>query len=216
MSNMFTNYNNISPSYVPNNMHIINTDIQSYTKLNPIDISKPYELYNAKNELEGYFWYHGESIVLDFAIDGEITVETDALVFNSKGEYPSETTKGYVGQVAYNTADYKAWKCSTIVDKRYIWTQEGEIGYNSALSRSIYIDASDYLRDKNIELKIFDFRYNQIYSKIIAGTEKALFEIDKELSTKMIPGIYYCSLEVYNDRVNQKIFGTDNCKLLVK
>ena len=216
MSNMFTNYNNIDPSYVPNNMHLVNKTVKSYTKLAPVALSKPYELYNAKNELEGYFWYHGESITLDFSIEGEITLENDALIYSNKGEYPTNLTEGYIGQKAYNTADYSCWECVAVEENDYMWVPNGTVKYDPDLTRSVYIDAKDYLKDKMVDFKIFDFRMNENYLKTIKGTESARFEISPDLSKKMLPGIYSCSLSVYNDEMNQKIFGNDSCKLLVK
>ena len=75
MNNMFLNYENLSDSYIPNNLSSHKCRPESYTKLSPVDASKPYELYNAKGELEGYFWYYGDTINLDFTIDGEVTLE---------------------------------------------------------------------------------------------------------------------------------------------
>lgn len=216
MSNMFTNYNNIDPSYVPNNMHTICKKPQSYTKLDPLKLSKPYELYNAKNELEGYFWHHGENIVLDFSIFGEITVEDDAIILSNKGDKPNNTTVGYVGQKAYNISDYKCWQCTAINDNNYHWVEINSFKYNAELPNSVYLDASDYLRDKTIEFKIFDFRCNELYSRSIKGTEPSKFEISRELSERLLPGIYSCSLSVYNNKVKQIIFGSTDCKLLVK
>ena len=216
MSNMFTNYNNIDPSYIPNNMHLVSNKVKSYTKLDPIKLSKPYELYNAKNELEGYFWYHGENIILDFSIDGEITLENDALIYSNKGEYPTNLTEGYIGQKAYNTADYNCWECVAIEENDYMWVLNGTVKYDPDLTRSVYIDARDYLKDKMIDFKIFNFRHNEIYSKTISGDQPAKFEITKEISSKLLPGTYSCSLSVYNDDMNQCIFGKDNCTLLVK
>lgn len=75
MIDMFTNYENLSDSYIPNNLSANKIKPESYTKLCPITASKPYELYNAKNELEGYFWYYGDAINLDFSIEGEVTLD---------------------------------------------------------------------------------------------------------------------------------------------
>lgn len=73
--NMFTNYEYIPDGYIPNNMHIQCDKPQSYTKLQPMDTAKPYELYSAKGELEGYFWHYGDCINLQFSIVGEITLD---------------------------------------------------------------------------------------------------------------------------------------------
>ena len=80
MIDMFTNYQNLSDSYIPNNMNSCSCKPQSYTKLDPCEATKPYELYNAKNELEGYFWNYGDSINLEFEIDGEIILGENSYI----------------------------------------------------------------------------------------------------------------------------------------
>lgn len=59
---MFETYHNIPTSYMP--------------KVNPIGTSKykcPLEEYNIRGELIGYSWKHGDSIVLEFTTEGDIT-----------------------------------------------------------------------------------------------------------------------------------------------
>lgn len=90
MIDMFTNYQNLNKDYIPNNLSQCTP--KSYTsKLDPCEITKPYELYDAKGDLEGYYWYYGESIVLDFSIDGEIT-ELEANGYVSLEDYLKDKT----------------------------------------------------------------------------------------------------------------------------
>lgn len=161
MIDMFTNYQNLSENYIPNNLSKNKTKPRSYTKLNPCEITKPYELYNAKNELEGYYWYYGNTINLEFDIDGEV------LDINGNGT--------------------------------------GE-----------FVSAKDYLVDKIATLNIYNFRMNIIYSKTISAAETIHISIDKELSEKMVKGIYYCSLEISNNNSHETIFNAKDCKFLVK
>ena len=158
---MFTNYQNLSEYYIPNNLSQYQNKPCSYTKLNPCEITKPYELYNAKNELEGYYWYYGNIINLDFSIDGEV-IDING---NGTGEY---------------------------------------------------VSAKDYLADKTATVNIYDFRMNVIYSKSLPASENILITIDPELSSKMVKGIYYCSLEVSNSKSHETIFDSTDCKFLVK
>ena len=161
MIDMFTNYQNLSEYYTPNNLAQHQTRPCSYTKLDPCEITKPYELYNAKNELEGYYWYYGNTINLDFSIDGEV-LDIDG---NGTGEY---------------------------------------------------VSAKDYLADKVATINIYDFRMNVIYSKSIPAAENIIITIDPELSMRMVRGIYYCSLEVSNNKSHETIFDSTDCKFLVK
>ena len=67
---MFLNYQNIANSY-PNNLVNAFPSCDICSKLNPLEASKPYEEYNIKGDLIGYFWRYGETLNLEFDIDGE-------------------------------------------------------------------------------------------------------------------------------------------------
>lgn len=158
---MFTNYQNLNPSYIPDNMSSIAKTPFSYTKLCTAEHTKPYELYNAKGELEGYYWYYKNTIILDFLIDGEV-LDIDG---NGTGEY---------------------------------------------------VSADEYLMDKTATLTIFDFRMQPIHQVNKAAKPELSFEINTELSERMLRGIYYCSLDISNSKSHETIFSANDCKFLVK
>lgn len=211
---MFLNYQDIANNYVPNNIINEFDTPRSYTKLNPMEKSKPYELYNAKNELEGYFWNQGDSLNLEFNIDGEITVESDAIILYAFGQTPF-STKGKIGQRAYNIADLRSWTCVG-VSTSCVWVQDSEFTYPENGLKSIYLSAEDYLKNKNIVVRLYNFRFEQIHEKTFSGEPKIIFTITKELSETLKKGIYYCSLTCVSDETCQTIFGPEDCKLLVK
>ena len=214
---MFTKYQDIA-NYIPNNLVCSFPINKSYSKLEPTKAGKPYEEYNAKGELIGYSWYHGETVNLEFNIDGEIVVEAGSLKYYAHGELPSSKTVGVVGQKAYNVIELRTWICTSadIVNNEYSWT---EIPFEHDLaqcSESIYVSASDYLSDKQLELKLLNFRLEPIYSQVFSGTSKLVFTVDKELAAKLRKGIYYCSLAVVTDTIKTVVFEATDCKLLIK
>lgn len=213
---MFLNYQNIADNYMPNNLVCSFPVGKSYTKLDPVQASRPYEEYNAKGELIGYFWHHGETLNLEFNIDGEITVETGSIILNSAGQTPP-LDKGYVDQRAYNIVDLRSWTCMSINTKgERVWKIDDEFIYDVSGSDSVYVSAKDYLKDKFIDVTLYNFRMEPIHTETFNGTSKVVFTINKELSEKLVKGIYYCSLTVRNDRINLPIFSSKDCTLLVK
>lgn len=211
---MFLNYKDIANNYVPNNLVSSFPVGKSYTKLDPVQASKPYEEYNAKGELIGYFWRYGESLNLEFNIDGEITVEDDAIILTSSGEVPSNKT-GKTDLRAYNIVDKKSWTCQGEVNNEFIWNEDEVFTYSEE-GKSVYITASDYLADKQIEVTLYNFRMEPIHNEVFKGQPKIIFPITTELSKKLLKGIYYCSLTVFNESVNLPIFSSTDCTLLVK
>ena len=219
MIDMFTNYQNLSEYYIPNNLAANNTQVNSYTKFNPSEASKPYELYNAKGELEGYYWYYKNTLNLEFMIDGELTLESTALVLNTSGAAPSIHLEGFVSQRCYNLADLRSWTCTAAdtLAHQFAWVEDEKFIYpENGAGRKVFITAEDYLRDKNLEFTIYDFRMQPVYSKIINAQLQAIFAIDAELSAKLKRGIYYCSLELNSSDMHEVLFSPSDCKLLVK
>ena len=90
---MFDNYNNIEetkqPCNIPEHAHKEDTDCSCGgtnvvrpvpvpplpPTLEPCRPKVPFESYNAKGELDGYWWYYGDTIVLEFNITGEVVIE---------------------------------------------------------------------------------------------------------------------------------------------
>ena len=212
---MFLNYQNIANSY-PNNLIESFPTLQTCSKLAPVEASRPYEEYNAKGELVGYFWRHGETLNLEFNIDGELTIESDAIVFKQSGVTPTIHTTGNIGQRAYNIIDLESWTCIAIELNKYIWEKDNEFTYPTISERKVYIPAESYLKDKSVEVTLYNFRMEPICKKLYTAQPTIVFTIDKELSEKLVKGIYYCSVQVFNDEVSAKIFDTTDGCLIVK
>ena len=80
-----------------------------------------------------------------------------------------------------------------------------------------YIDATDFLEDKSITVTLYNFRREIITVRTYPGSTTIIFEIDKELSNILVPGIYYCAVTVWEgEDYNQTIFHQIDCTLTVK
>lgn len=216
---MFKNYHNIADNYVPNNLIHSFITTETDTKLDPVSASAPFEERNTKGELVGYSWRQGETLNLEFNIDGEIALEPDAIVSKIAGYAPTPDTMGYVGQSFYNLVDLRLWRCDVIstLSRTYTWN-EYEFTYPEGESRKVYVSAADYLKDKTIEVTLYNFRHEAIEEsrRCFEGTSKIIYPIDRNLSASMPRGIYYCSVTVSNPTVSYTIFdSTDGC-LVVK
>lgn len=214
---MFLNYQNIADNYKPNNLMNAFPRKMNSSKLDPLDASKPFEEYNTKGELTGYFWRQGETLNLEFNIDGEITLEANAILLKVKGQTPTIQTMGKVNQRAYNIVDLRSWTCVAVTTTgKYIWEEDAEFTYPINSDRSVYISAEDYLKDKKVEVTLYNFRREPICKKLYNAAPTIVFAIDRELSAAMPKGIYYCSVTVFNDEVCYTIFDSNDCNLLVK
>ena len=216
---MFSNYQNIKDNYTPTNLYYKFPVLQDSSKLLPRNSSKPYEEYDAKGNLIGYSWYYGETLKLDFSIDGEIVVESDAIRYNIYGEYPDSSVEGYVGQKAYNIVELKSWTC-TAADKlkdNYVWTIDEEFEHDSEnATESIYVSAKNYLSDKTVVVKFLNFRHDVIHTERFFGSPNVVVTVDDNLSKKFKKGVYYCEMTVETEFLTTPIFGSKDCILVVK
>ena len=214
---MFLNYQNIADNYRPNNLISAFPVGKSCTKLDPMDASKPYEEFNAKGELIGYSWLYGSTVNLEFNIDGSITVDSDAIILVGRGEEPSFSTEAKrINQKAYNVTDLRSWTCTSVIEDCYYWTEDDEFEYNEYSDKTIFVSAEAYLKDKHVQVVLYNFRMEPVYTITYEGTPKIVFTIDAELSKQLVKGIYYCSATVIDEGLNMPIFGTSDCKFLVK
>ena len=107
---MFSNYEDLSQDYVPNNLKPIQPPKPfNCVQMQSCEPIKPYEEYNDKGELIGYWWYCGNTVTFEFNIVGEITIESDSIIYKLENEAPTSSTIGRVGQKAYNIVDKKLW-----------------------------------------------------------------------------------------------------------
>lgn len=207
---MFLNYHNIADNYTPNNLVKRFPTGKSYTKLCSQAASKPYEEYDIKGNLIGYYWHYQQTLNLEFNIDGEITIESDALVLTTAGETP-DIAQGTINQRAYNIVDLRSWTCTAQVGSTYVWTEDSEFTYDENGTKDVYISAEDYLKDKYVQVTIYNFRMNPIHTQKFKGSPKVILAIDKELSQKMTCGVYYCEAVVFDDDVTIPVFTKQDC-----
>lgn len=219
--NMFMNYNYINSDTIPNN---------NKKTINRCLHKEPFTNYDKDGNVTGYYWYFGDTVVLNFNISGEVIVEDGSIVFKIAGQEPDESTRGEIDQKAYNIIDLKAWVCVAIeqTESGFIYTWNETDFDNNTVGNSVYITAKDYLKDKKIKVQLFDFEHQVIRDpdgnfvkaseKVFDGNSTINFEIDSEL-TKLLPrGIYYCEMILFDNHDNyiDTIISQDNMVLNIK
>mgnify|MGYP003296204872 CR=1 FL=1 len=114
MSGMFENFD--EKSHISNRAYSL-TDYN----FNNNTYIKPYEEYDNNGNIICYYWNYGDSINLSFSLSGEITVDSDAIIYNIAGQYPDKTTVANINSKAYNVIDLKSWTLVSIENNNYNW-----------------------------------------------------------------------------------------------
>lgn len=216
---MFTNYQaELLKHYQPNNLVNSFPTPVSDSKLVSVPTNKPCEEYDLSGKHTGYSWRQGETVNLDFSIEGEIFVEPDAKVSFESGATPLGTTTSIAGKKYYNLADLRSW-CSYISDGKTIWVEDSEFTYpESGIDlRPMYMSAESYLKDKNVVVTLYNFRMEPIHTwNPEVNGSKIVCCIDRPLSEKLVKGIYYCNVVVENQLVRFTVFDSSDCFFVVK
>lgn len=81
------------------------------------------------------------------------------------------------------------------------FTIEGEITTDKVdeLGNPIYVLPEDFLQDKQAQIKLYNFRYEEVYSWERQASTSIDIEIDKETSKKIIRGDYYLTLQIVDE-----------------
>lgn len=80
-----------------------------------------------------------------------------------------------------------------------------------------YVTAEDFVKDKTITLKIYNFRREELIHIDYEGATTITFEIDDKITKIFKKGVYYCSLDLWNgNSFNRTIYMQENCTLTVK
>lgn len=208
---LFDNYDNLSKNYIPNNLRDV--DINKYTT------TSPYEEYDINGNHIGYFWYYGDTVNLQFNIDGLITVDNNSIIYNVSGDAPNESVPGEINQKAYNIIDLKSWTLISIEnDSVYNWVLDSQFIYPVDGIKKVYFSAEDYLQGKQLRVRLYDFRYEVIYEEIFDGNITVNLNINNELSQKLVKGNYYCTITAIDAAqcINLPIIKDKECLLVVK
>ena len=80
---------------------------------------------------------------------------------------------------------------------KYNQTLDSEFVYPEDGQRNVYIDAEDFLKDKQAVVKLYNFRREIIDTKTYQASTNIKYVIDKEFSQKLVRGNYFVSLEIF-------------------
>lgn len=186
MGNMFDNYTNLNPTYVPNNKNMKLPD-----NINLVTSSLK-EQRNVKGEFVAWEWNYGDTCQIQFPINHTIKVESNALIYTQTGDAPTTETVGSLGQKAYNTVDMKCWVCNTLDQSVYNWIEKSPFEYPLDGGREITIITETNFENINIKLTVYNSTFQTMYEGDVTGQDSITLNIEGDLAVKLIKGVYYC------------------------
>lgn len=202
---IFDNYENLSSTYVPNNQKKI------FEEQKIFDQDVPKKEYDTYGRFIGYSFSYGDTVRIPYFINKVIYVEEDAIIYELEGGEPTEDTVGYKGQKAYNIKTVESWVCESLDSSIYSWKKLNNFTYPENGTKKVTLESNKYSDVDKIKFNIYNFRWEEVYSKEFLPSQDFNIFIDKELSDKLVSGIYNCSVDFYTNNS----FYTDGTFVLI-
>lgn len=186
---IFEKFDNTPEDYIPDNIHPPVCRYEEVFEIDNLDV-----LCHNK-----YSWDYGETLSIPVTNSFIIKVDEDSIIYDVSGIGPTETTAGEIGTRAYNILDVTSWSCRNIIegtgdlDTLYEWQQDARFTVPSGGTKEVVVTPS--MVNKYLEVKIYNFRMEEIFTTRFEGVNSAHLIVDKELSSTLLPGIYY--LRIY-------------------
>lgn len=193
MRDMFDSYSNLSDIYVPDNT---TPTLNTFVLFDNNAVKKE---YNIKREFIGYSWGYGDTPTIEIALSKKIRVEEDAIVFYNSEEEPSSSTVGIKGQRAYNAVDIKSWTCTTLDTTNYVWVEDSTFKYPENGTKEISLKTFPDIENKTVNFTIKNFRKEVVYNEKFSAVSPFFIHITKEISDKLLQGVYTCYVELYDE-----------------
>ena len=184
---MFDNFDNQSPDYIPNNM-FPKIPVRAICLDN--DTIKP--IYrNCK--LVGYEWDWGDKVKMEIKNQIRICIPTDS-IYTYNNEDPTTETGGIIGQKYYNLSALKSFTLQSIVSGDFIWVQDDEFTFidNQGIGLEVPILLKE---DEQVVVQLFNFRKEMIRCDIFYVPDFT-WSLTPEESLKLVPGIYYMNIHL--------------------
>lgn len=190
---MFYNFDNQSPDYIPNNMFPM--PIVQWLSVNNDTVRPIYR----KCKLVGYEWNWGDSISLTIKNQIKINIPEYA-IYTYEDVDPTEDTVGtFVGQKYYNLHKLTSYTLSLILDKQdgsheYIWDKDKNLTFPNIGTQTLEVPIP-LEEGEQIVVQLFNFRKEKIKDWIYYEPTFN-WELLPEESLLLVPGIYFLNIHV--------------------
>lgn len=190
MQSMFSRYDNLNANYIPDN-----SSPEQSKEMIEICHKLPKELFDVKGRFIGYSWSEGDTFIFPVTVNTVIKVDKDSIIYEKAGEHPTESTPAQrAGQQAYNIVDCISWTYVGRADSFYIWVKDDTFTYSTDGEVELTIQRD--MTDKQLEVQVFNFRWEHIHSFIESGVPNIDCDFNKDITSKFNSSVYYCLVKI--------------------
>lgn len=212
MSSIFDSYDNLKEQYIPSNMNKEPCPPKANPFLDPAIPKKPYCEYNAEGEIVGYWWPYGNTVNLEFDLDGYVTVDGSDVYIDARDFIKDKQIKVQIYNFRHEVIDTKIYDGKDYQSIVYI--KAPEVNRHTHGVYYIYNEETKSYEAVNLPQQ---YQEKQVYYK--ASDIEIVYPISTDTSVSVFEkGTYYCSLSIISKDLNETVFFEDQecCTLLVK
>jgi len=143
----------------------------------------------------------GNNYDVPIEMDSYILVTEKDILFFESGETPTTTTQAEEGVKAFNLVDLKSWTClgNEKTDENIVYIWEEDLVFTFSDMSPIIIELpEEFYSGKTFNIKIYNFRYEEIYQTTQDAHKKTYLKITKELANEYFDkkGLYYLQVDL--------------------
>ena len=149
----------------------------------------------------------GNNYEIPIKIDNYILVNDSDLLYYTSGEQPTTSTEAEVGTKAYNLIDLKSWELKSITanSTSYNWEMDSTFSFPKDGSKVVEIPEEYYI-GKTLNISIYNFRYELIYSSTQEAHKSFYFDLTLDLAKEYFnfKGLYFLQVDLIDEENSEK------------
>lgn len=208
MASIFDNYDNLSNEYIPSNMNKPPKPPKANPYFDPAAPKLPYCDYNAEGDITGYWWPYGNTVNLEFNLDGCVTVEGSKNFITVRNFIKNKQIKVTIYNFRHEVIDTMLFDGNDY--QSYIKVDN----ITSESSGLFYI--YDEENKEYIAVTLPPYQEGQTYYVENPENPSVIYPIDVDKSLLFEKGTYYCSLSILDKNLHDTILPQDMCTLTVR
>lgn len=209
MASIFDSYDNLSNEYIPSNMNKPPKPPKANPYFDPAIPKLPYCDYNAEGDIVGYWWPYGNTVNLEFDLEGCLTVEGSQQFVSIRNFLQNKQLKVDIYNFRHEIIDtmlFDGNQFQSYIKADNVTSESKGIFYIYDEEKKEYIAVS------------LPSGYQEGQTYYIENPEPPfiIYPIDVDKSALFEKGTYYCSLAIIDKYLHDTILPQDLCTLTVR
>lgn len=201
---MFEPFDNLSPDYIPDNMHHKHRKIEYVVSNENI-----HKKFNG-DKFAYYYWEYGEDISLEITANTDIKINNYDIINSTPGVTPPEDSISFVGRILdvgtrfYNLVDVKSWRLSGYDESslKYYWEEDEYLTFFN--TGTVNVTVTPDMSNRSLVAEFLNHKNDVVFETSFSEVNNATVTINGSDSSKYFPKGNYTLLVSRVDNVDEE------------